>query len=159
LESITARSPWARQEEYVFPLVAAQAAKIVRAGGRVGVGGHGEIQGLQCHWEMWALAAGGMSPLEVIHAATLSGAEAIGLAQDLGSLEPGKLADLVILDKNPLSDIRNTNTVRFVMKNGELFKSEDLSEVWPVKKSPPKPWWVIENEELGRVSGGGRGGS
>jgi hypothetical protein len=85
---------WFRQDEHVFPRTAAQAAKIVRAGGRVGVGSHGQLQGLGYHWEMWALAAGGLSGQEVLRAATLHGAEIIGIAQDVGSLEPGKKADL-----------------------------------------------------------------
>jgi hypothetical protein len=148
LDSLTNRRTWVRNDEYIFPQIAAQAAKIVRAGGRVAVGGHGVMQGLQCHWEMWALASGGMSNLEVIRSATLSGAEAIGLAQDLGSIEPGKLADLVVLNANPLQDIHNTNTIRLVMKNGQLFKGDDLSEVWPAKRPGPRGWWLRENDEL-----------
>ena len=115
--------------------------KILRAGGYVGVGSHGQLQGLGYHWEMWALASGGMTPMEVLRAATRNGAEMIGLAQDLGTLQPGKLADLVILDKNPLEDIRNTNTVRWVMKNGELFEGETLNQVWPEQKPLPPLWW------------------
>src|SRR3989454_10601199 len=101
------------------------------------IGSHGELQGLGYHWEMWALASGGAKPMEVLRAATLHGAEMIGLAQDIGSLEPGKLADLVILDKNPLADIHNTNTVRYVMKNGELFEGDTLNQIWPEQKSLP----------------------
>ena len=153
LDSITNRTSWARRDEYIFPQVAAQAAKIVRAGGRVAVGGHGVMQGLQCHWEMWALASGGISNLEVIRSATLSGAEAIGFAQDLGSIEAGKLADLVILNANPLEDIHNTNSVRLVMKNGQLFQGDDLSEVWPAKTPGPQGWWLRENGELTKAEG------
>jgi cytosine/adenosine deaminase-related metal-dependent hydrolase len=71
----------------------------------------------------------------------LNGAEAIGLNKDLGSLEPGKLADLVIYDKNPLDNIRNTHTIRFVMKNGELFDGNTMDQVYPVKKALPKFYW------------------
>jgi Tol biopolymer transport system component len=148
LDSITNRGPWVRKEEYVFPQVAAQAAKILRAGGVVGLGGHGMMQGLQCHWEMWAMAAGGMTNLEVLRIATLDGAKAMGLAQDLGSLEKGKLADLIVLDKNPLQNIHDTNTIRYVMKNGELFKGDNLDEIWPVKKTMPILWWMKENQAL-----------
>ncbi len=110
IDSNTQRRPWFREDEHVFQKTAAQAAKIVRAGGLVGVGSHGQLQGLGYHWEMWSLAAGGLTPMETLRAATLHGAAIVGLAQDLGSIEAGKLADLVVLDANPLDDIRNTNT-------------------------------------------------
>lgn len=144
------RRPWFRREEHVFDKLAAEAAKIVRAGGRVQIGGHGQLQGIQCHWEMWALAAGGLTNHEVLRAATLHGAEAIGLAQDLGSLEAGKLADLVVLTKDPLTDIRNTNTVRYVMKNGEMMEADTLRQVWPKEKEAPKLWWHEELPSGGR---------
>ena len=80
---------------------------------------------------MWSLQQGGMTNLEALRAATLIGAEAIGLDQDLGSLERGKLADLVVLDKNPLDDIHNSIAVQYVMKNGVLYQAATLDEVWP----------------------------
>ena len=135
------RRVWARKDEFVFPMAAESAAKIQRAGGLVGVGGHGQLQGLGYHWEMWGLAMGGMTPKEVLKAATIDGARIIGFDQDLGSLEVGKLADLVVLDKNPLVDIRNTNTIRYVMKNGELYEGDTLDQIWPVEKKLPKFWW------------------
>ncbi|HUQ95223.1 MAG TPA: amidohydrolase family protein [Bryobacteraceae bacterium] len=136
-----ARRPWFRKEEHVFPKLAAEAAKVVRAGGRVQVGGHGQLQGIQCHWEMWALASGGLTNLEVLRAATLHGAEALGFAQDLGSIEPGKMADLLVLNKDPLVDIRNTNTIRMVMKNGELYNADTLQKMWPKPQPAPELWW------------------
>jgi len=135
------RPSWFSLEEHVFPRLAAQDKKVVEAGGRVVVGSHGQFQGLGYHWEMWALASGGLSNFEVLKSATLRGAEAIGYAQDLGSIEEGKLADLVVLAKDPLQDIRNTNSVRFVMKNGELYDGDSLDEVWPAHKTFPKLWW------------------
>ncbi len=77
-------------------------------------------------------------------AATLHGAEAIGYAQDLGSIETGKLADLVVLSKDPLEDIHNTNSVRYMMKNGELFEGETLDRTWPDRKPLPRLWWWEE---------------
>ena len=141
LHAKSARRPWFRKQEHVFPQLAASAAKIVRAGGRVCVGGHGQLQGIQVHWEMWALESGGLTPHEVLRAATLNGAQAIGYAQDLGSLEAGKLADLVVLDADPLADLRNTARIRYVMKNGELFDGSTLDQVWPAAKPLGRLWW------------------
>ena len=139
------RRPWFHADEYSYPAVAAQVAKIIRAGGRVGIGAHGQLQGLGYHWEMWSLASGGVTPMEVLRCATLGGAEIIGLAQDLGSIEPGKLADLVVLAENPLDDIRNTNTVKLVMKNGELFDADTLDAVWPEQRKLEPLWWWGDN--------------
>ena len=141
LDAKSQRRPWFRKEEQVFPKLAESAAKIVHAGGRVCIGGHGQIQGLQCHWEMWSLATGGLTNMEVLQAATIHGAQAIGYAQDLGSIEPGKLADLIVLNKDPLVDIRNTNSIRYVMKDGQLFEGDTLNEIWPRQKPLPPVWW------------------
>jgi Tol biopolymer transport system component len=135
------RGGWFRKDEYAFPRTAEAAAQVLRSGGRIGVGSHGQLQGLGYHWEMWGLASGGMTNLEVLRVATILGAEALGFAQDLGSIEPGKLADLVVLAKDPLQDIHNTNSVRFVMKNGELFEGDTLNQVWPAQKPLPPLWW------------------
>jgi Tol biopolymer transport system component len=141
LDEKTKRRPWFRKEEHVFPKLAASAAKVVQNGGHVTIGGHGEMQGIQCHWEMWALSSGGLTNQQVLRAATIDGARAIGYDQDLGSIETGKLADLVVLDKNPLDDIHNTTSIRYVMKNGEVFEGATLDEVWPEKKALPEMWW------------------
>ena len=141
LDERARRRPWFTYDEQVFPKLAAQAAKIVRAGGLVVVGGHGQLQGIQDHWEMWALASGGMTPFEVLRSATIYGARAIGYDQDLGSIEVGKLADLLVLNKDPLENIRNTNTIRYVMKGGDLWKADTLDQVWPVEKKLGELWW------------------
>jgi Tol biopolymer transport system component len=135
------RSAWFHKSEHVYPLIAASARKVALAGGHVCIGSHGEMQGIGYHWEMWALASGGWKPIEVLRAATLHGAEAIGYAQDLGSLEVGKLADLVVLARDPLQDIHNTNSVRYVVKNGELFDGDTLDRIWPEPNPLPKLWW------------------
>ncbi len=141
LANRTLRLNWAHPDEHTFDEMAAQAAKVVRAGGRVGVGGHGQLQGLGYHWEMWALSMGGFTPLEVLTAATRHGAEMIGVAQDLGTIEAGKLADLLILAANPLENIRNTSNIRYVVKNGELFSAETLDKIWPEKTPLADQWW------------------
>ncbi len=151
IDNKTKRLQFYYPDEFIYPQLAAQAAKIVRAGGNVGLGGHGVMQGLHVHWEMWALAEGGMTPLEVIRAATLSGAKAIGLGQDLGSIEVGKLADFLVLDKDPTVDIHNTNTIRFVVQNGKVFEGATLNEVWPEKKALPQTWWQKDAEDLRKV--------
>lgn len=144
LDSQTKRRPWFRFDEHIFPKLAATDAKLVGAGARVCIGSHGQLQGIGYHWEMWSLASGGLSNMEVLRSATIRGAEALGYAQDLGSLEVGKLADLVVLSKDPLKDIRNTNSVRYVMKDGELFEGDTLDQVWPVQKPLAPLWWWNE---------------
>ena len=87
------------------------------------LGAHGQLQGLGVHWELWALGGpGAMTPHEALRAGTLSGAQYLGLADDLGSVEQGKLADLIILNSNPLDDIHNSVDIHFVIKNGEVWE-------------------------------------
>jgi hypothetical protein len=135
------RDRWFRADEYAFPKFAAQMTKLVRAGGIVGVGSHGQLQGLGYHWELWMLASGGMTSMELLRCATINGAKIVGRPFDLGSIESGKLADLVILDKSPLDDIHNTNTIRWVMKNGELFEGDTLNQLWPEEKQLDPLWF------------------
>lgn len=135
------RAQWFRDDEHVFKLHAAQAKKIVDAGGRVCIGGHGQLQGLGYHWEVWSMQSGGMSEMNALRCATISGAQAIGFEKDLGSITEGKLADLLVLDKNPLENIRNTTSLLYVMKNGLLYNAETLDQTWPVEKKLPKVYW------------------
>lgn len=149
-EKTKRRPAWFRKDEYAFPKLAAQVAKLARAGGLIGVGSHGQLQGLGYHWELWMLASGGMTPMEVLKCATVNGSKIIGRPAELGTLEPGKLADLVIFDKNPLDDIHNTNTIHWVMKNGELFEGDTLNQVWPEQKKLEPLWfWNYDTPKAG----------
>ncbi|HEY5059890.1 MAG TPA: amidohydrolase family protein, partial [Gemmatimonadaceae bacterium] len=149
-----------RDDQWIFTDHAKQLKKVVDAGGRVGLGSHGEVQGIGVHWELWMLGSGGMTPHEVLRAATLHSADAIGLAKDIGSLEVGKLADLQVLDKNPLDDIRNSNTIKYVMKNGRMYDASNLTEVWPRTRPLPTQWWWLQDPKdstsakFSRVLGG-----
>jgi imidazolonepropionase-like amidohydrolase len=136
-----ASAGWFHDSQYATDQIGADIRNLVAAGGRAGVGSHGQLQGLGYHWELWNIAMGGMTPLDALRVATTIGADALGLAKELGSLEAGKLADLVVLDRNPLTDIRNTNSIRYVMKNGRLYDGNTLDEVYPrQKKAGPFPW-------------------
>jgi hypothetical protein len=109
-------------------------ARIRHLGGKVTLGSHGNDGGIGVHDELWALQLGGLTNMEALQAGTIMGAEALGLQKDLGSLEVGKIADLIILNKNPLDDIHNSREIRYVMKDGILYDGDTLDEIWPQQK-------------------------
>jgi len=133
---------WFHEDEYIMKYVAEQVGDLLAAGGKAGVGSHGQFQGLGYHWELWSMAwdKNKVPPRMALRMATQMGADAIGRGKDVGSIEVGKMADLVVLDQNPLEDIRNTNTIRYVMKNGRMYDGNTLDEIYPRKRSAKFYW-------------------
>jgi imidazolonepropionase-like amidohydrolase/Tol biopolymer transport system component len=124
-----ARRPVKTPPEEVNLLEVARGAKALNdLGVKTATGAHGQREGLGTHWEIWTYALGGMSPLNALKSATIYPAEIYGFDRDLGSIEPGKLADMVVLDANPLENIRNTTSVRFTVLNGRVY-DQDMNEV------------------------------
>ena len=150
VERFSQRIIKAPDEEFQFRRTVEGGAAIARSGGSLVVGGH-ENKGLPTHWEMWLYVQGGMTPMESLRAATIEGAKCLGMEADLGSLEPGKVADLLVLNLNPLDNIRHSKDILYVMKNGELYDSETLDQIWPQKKQFGKFFWQQENESLEKV--------
>ncbi len=118
--------------EYSFPILAETVADIKRAGGKIALGGHGEQFGLDSQWEIWTYGSV-LSPMETLEVASLGGAYMLGLEDELGSIEVGKFADLVVLDNNPLTDIHHTKDIHLVIKDGHIYDGNTLDEVWPTK--------------------------
>jgi imidazolonepropionase-like amidohydrolase len=133
------RRSMAAEDDFNHILASKSARKVLDAGGMVQMGAHGQLQGLGAHWETWMLAQGGMTVMQALQCATINGAKYLGIEHDLGSLEIGKLADLIVLERNPLDNIRDTESIQMVMLNGRLY-DRDLNEVGG--KMRPKLWFA-----------------
>ena len=131
----------AKEYENGHILTSKTVTDLSKMGVKVNLGAHGQLQGLGAHWELWMLHQGGMSNLEALKAATINGAEYIGIGDELGTLEVGKLADLIILDKNPLENIRHTNTVTHTMINGRLYDVTTMNEIGNYNTPRTKFYW------------------
>ncbi|MEO6037447.1 MAG: amidohydrolase family protein, partial [Saprospiraceae bacterium] len=139
----------APEEEYAngYILVAKTCNALQKAGVNINLGAHGQLQGMGAHWELWMLAQGGMSNLQALRCATLNGARSLGMDKEIGSLAPGKLADLIVLDKNPLDDIRNSNSVRYTMVNGRLYDAATMNEIGNSPQERGAFWFEMPGSE------------
>lgn len=135
------------QEEYKngHILVSETVKSLSDAGVKVNMGAHGQLQGLGAHWETWMIQQGGMSNLEALKAATINSAEYIGAGESIGSLKKGKLADLIVMEKNPLTNIENTQSIKMVMINGRLFDAETMNEIGNNPKERLPFFWEMDN--------------
>ena len=141
LQARAVRRQMAPIEDYADAASGAVSKKLMEAGVPVSIGAHGQREGLAAHWEMWSFARGGMSPVQALRTATTEPARHLGFDKDIGSLEKGKLADLVILSENPLDDIRNTETIEHVMIGGRLYEADTMNEVHTGDKKRLPYWW------------------
>jgi imidazolonepropionase-like amidohydrolase/Tol biopolymer transport system component len=150
----SARREIAPEEDYVDDDNAREAAKLARRGVPVSIGAHGQEAGIGAHWELWSFVRGGMTPVEALRAGTIEAARSLGYQADVGSLEPGKLADLVVLDADPTQDIRNSDKVAKVMINGRLYDAATLNEEVTGTRKRPAYWWEREGGGNGMTSDG-----
>ena len=132
--------------DYSFPLLAQSVADIIAEGGYGAVGSHDQHHGLSAHWEIWMEAAA-MGPMGALEVATRHGARFLGMEQDIGSLAVGKLGDVVVLNSNPLENIRNTTDIQFAMKGGILYDAATLDELWP-RQRPFGPYYWVNPDAL-----------
>jgi imidazolonepropionase-like amidohydrolase len=140
LDSRSRRRPMAPESEYHQFAVSKTATDILHRGGIVELGAHGQLQGLGAHWELWMLQQGGMTNHEALRCATWMGAKAIGLDHKLGSIQPGLLADLIVIDGDPIKDIRQSENILYTMINGRLYNAKTLDQIAPeVKPLPTGP--------------------
>ncbi|MFA5987988.1 MAG: amidohydrolase family protein [Sphingomonas sp.] len=143
----------APEEDYVDAGSARESKKLADKGVQVSIGAHGQQAGLGSHWEMWSFVRGGWSPIEALRAGTIMPAISLGYARDVGSLEVGKLADLVVLDADPTVDIRNTEKINRVMLGGRLYDAATMDEVVTGTRKNAPYWWQAEGKaSAGSVS-------
>jgi imidazolonepropionase-like amidohydrolase len=131
------------QEEYEMGHIesAALAKELFRKGVTVNLGAHGQLQGLGAHWELWMFEQGGMTNLEALQVATINGAKYLGMEHHIGSIKEGKLADLMVIDGNPLQDIRSTEQVEMTIANGRLYDAATLNEIGNRNQERLPFWW------------------
>lgn len=134
---VARRQMLAPEEDYHHISVARAAKTLHDWGVKVNIGAHGEREGLGAHWEIWGFAQGGMEPLAALATATRNPAASLGLDEHLGSVEVGKLADLIVINGNPLTDIRATEKVRYTIIGGEILDATTLNKLLPQPQQRP----------------------
>ena len=137
----TARRTKAPESNFVDDDNAREAKKLADAGVKVSIGAHGQQAGIGSHWELWSFVRGGMSPIEALSAGTITSARSLGMDAEIGSLEPGKLADLLVLNADPTQDIRNSDKIERVMLNGRLYDPLTMNEVVTGERKRAAYWW------------------
>ncbi len=147
------RRTTAPDEEYNHLRSSGICKALVDAGVNVQLGAHGQLAGLGAHWELWMLGQGGLTPMQAIRAGTLGGARYLGMDKDIGSIEAGKLADLIVVDKNPLDDLKNIETIRYTMVNGRIFESMTMAQVGNHPAPAPKFFFADMQGATGLMSG------
>jgi imidazolonepropionase-like amidohydrolase/Tol biopolymer transport system component len=140
LEATTVRREIGPEEDYADTASAREAMELAKRGVPVGIGAHGQEEGLASHWELWSFVKGGMTPLEALRTATISGARSLGFDKDIGSIEAGKLADMVIIDGDPVADIRQSDRITHVMLNGRLYEVPTMNET-VTGSATLQPWY------------------
>jgi hypothetical protein len=142
LEARTRRRDLVPPEEWNEHIrTGATAKELLELGVPVSLGAHGQMNGLDAHWELWSFGQGGMSRTRRWQVATIHGARNLGMDHEIGSLEVGKLADLIVLERNPLDDLRNSEHIRWTMVNGRLFDARTLDEVGNHPRERTPFWW------------------
>ena len=141
LAAETSRRTTAPESNFVDDDNAREAKKLADAGVKVSIGAHGQQAGIGSHWELWSFVRGGMSPVEALAAGTIESARSLGMDSEIGSLEPGKLADLLVLDADPTADIRNSQKIDQVMLNGRLYDSLTMDELVTGSRKRAAYWW------------------
>ena len=137
LDKRAIRRPTAPESQYNHQNVARYAKTLRDNGVSVHIGAHGQREGLAAHWELWIMQQGGFTPWEALRGGTIDGAKHLGMSKDIGSIETGKLADLVVIDGDVLSDIRKSEFVEYTVLNGRVYESPTMNEVGSKKKRKP----------------------